>query len=64
MLLSFGNAHKVQDIDALEHDSQAITVSPEITRYMYNIIAFLRLHRAVAGGISAGATKHFDQLIK
>jgi len=52
------------EIDALEHKSRSIIVSPEITRYMYNIIAFLRLHRAVLGGVSAAATKHFDQLIK
>ena len=31
-------------------------------QYQQNIISFLRLHRAVAGGISAPATKHFDKL--
>ncbi len=31
---------------------------------MQNIVAFLRIHRAVAGGISAAATKHFDKLAK
>jgi hypothetical protein len=29
-----------------------------------NIVSFLRVHRAVGGGISPLATKHFDQLIK
>ncbi len=31
---------------------------------MQNIVAFLRIHRAVAGGISAAATKNFDKLAK
>jgi hypothetical protein len=36
----------------------------EIKRYQQNVIAFLRFHRVVAGGISATATKHFDKLAK
>jgi MoxR-like ATPase len=36
----------------------------EIKQYQQNIISFLRLHRAVAGGISAPATKHFNKLTK
>jgi len=29
-----------------------------------NIISFLRMHRAVAGGVSPTATKHFERLAK
>lgn len=36
----------------------------EVTRYQMNIISFLRMHRAVAGGISPTATKHFGQLVR
>jgi hypothetical protein len=33
-----------------------------MARYLQNIVVFLRLNRAVAGGISAKATKHFLHL--
>ena len=39
-------------------------ITAEVKRYLQNIVVFLRLHRAVAGGISARATKHFDLLVK
>jgi MoxR-like ATPase len=29
-----------------------------------NVVSFLRIHRAVAGGVSHVATKHFDRLIR
>lgn len=35
----------------------------EVKRYLQNVITFLRLNHAVAGGISATATKHFDKLV-
>ncbi|KAK4127841.1 hypothetical protein N657DRAFT_641893 [Parathielavia appendiculata] len=35
-----------------------------ITRYQANLVAFLRTHRAVAGGITPTATRHLDQLAK
>jgi len=41
-----------------------VSVSIEVKQYQQNIISFLRLHRAVAGGISAVATQHFDKLTK
>jgi MoxR-like ATPase len=44
--------------------SRLTTVSVEVKQYEQNIISFLRLHRAVAGGISAPATKHFDKLAR
>jgi hypothetical protein len=53
-----------QDIEQLAQLSDHATVSVEVKQYQQNIVAFLRLHRAVAGGISAAATRHFDKLAK
>ncbi|ORY71853.1 uncharacterized protein BCR38DRAFT_331387 [Pseudomassariella vexata] len=52
------------DISALVEASRLVNVDIEILRYQMNIISFLRMHRAVAGGVSPVATKHFDQLLK
>lgn len=52
------------DIDMLVKLSHDTVVDVEITRYIRNITAFLRMHRAVHGGISPTATKHFDKLVK
>jgi hypothetical protein len=41
-----------------------VFVSAEVARYLQNIVVFLRLNRAVAGGISAKATHHFLLLAK
>jgi len=39
-------------------------VSIEVKRYQQDIISFLRVHRAVAGGVSAASSKHLDKLAK
>ncbi|KAH8668170.1 hypothetical protein BGZ60DRAFT_45069 [Tricladium varicosporioides] len=52
------------DIETLSHLSDHATVSVEVKSYQQNIISFLRVHRAVGGGISAQATRHFDKLTK
>jgi len=52
------------DIEHLSQMSNHATVTVELKQYQQNIISFLRLHRAVAGGISAAATRHFDKLSK
>ncbi|KAH5423342.1 hypothetical protein HBI23_198890 [Parastagonospora nodorum] len=39
-----------------------VKISSEVRAYLHNIVVFMRLHRAVAGGISAMATKHFNTL--
>lgn len=39
-------------------------MSTEIKRYMMDIVVFLRMHRAVAGGVSAKATKDFEFLVR
>lgn len=36
----------------------------DVVRYQMNIISFLRMHRAVADGITPAATKHFEQLTR
>ncbi|KAF4976058.1 hypothetical protein FZEAL_7236 [Fusarium zealandicum] len=51
------------DISHLGTLSNQAQVDIEITRYQMNIVSFLRMHRAVAGGISPTATKHFGQLM-
>ena len=52
------------DIDTLAHQSSIATASVEVRRYQHNIISFLRLHRAVGGGISAMGTKYFEKLMR
>ncbi|KAI9743146.1 MAG: hypothetical protein M1818_003441 [Claussenomyces sp. TS43310] len=52
------------DVEMLAHLSDEVMVSVDITRYMHDIIAFLRLHRAVEGGISPLATRQFEKLVK
>ncbi|KAG9200552.1 hypothetical protein G6514_006894 [Epicoccum nigrum] len=39
-----------------------VKISSEVRAYLHNIVVFMRLHRAVAGGISAMATRHFNSL--
>lgn len=53
-----------QDIEVLKALTAAIRVSPEVRTYLHNVIVFMRMHRAVAGGISAIATRHLNQLVK
>ena len=44
--------------------SQKVTVTAEIKAYLHNVVTFLRLHRAVGGGISPRATQHFEILVR
>lgn len=39
-----------------------VKISSDVRAYLHNIVVFMRLHRAVAGGISALATRHFNTL--
>lgn len=52
------------DIDHLARLSEAVEIDVDVIRYQLNIVSFLRMHRAVADGISPAATKHFDRLIR
>ncbi|KAL1888665.1 hypothetical protein Cpir12675_006095 [Ceratocystis pirilliformis] len=50
------------DISMLSDLSMHVNTDTEVLRYQLNIAAFLRLHRAVASGISPTATKHLEKL--
>jgi len=52
------------EIEVLESNMTDITLTPEISQYVQNIITFLRMHRAVRSGVSPSATKHFDKLAR
>lgn len=53
------------EIAYLAHLAQnSVSVDIDVRRYQMNIIAFLRMHRAVNGGITPQATKHFEQLMR
>jgi hypothetical protein len=52
------------EISHLAKLSQQVHIDVDVVRYQMNIISFLRMHRAVAGGITPTATKHFDQLVR
>lgn len=44
-----------------QHD---VSVDIDVRRYQMNIVAFLRMHRAVSGGVTPQATKHFELLMR
>lgn len=52
------------DITRLRQLSHHVAVDIDVTRYQMNIVSFLRMHRAVGGGITPQATRHFDTLVK
>lgn len=43
--------------------SKNTKVTSEVECYLQNIVTFLRMHRAVDGGINARSTKYFKRLI-
>ncbi|KAJ5918962.1 hypothetical protein N7466_009905 [Penicillium verhagenii] len=49
-------------IQKLREASKSTTMNAEVVRYIQDIVVFLRLSRAVAGGISARANNQFAQL--
>ncbi|EXJ55893.1 hypothetical protein A1O7_08824 [Cladophialophora yegresii CBS 114405] len=51
-------------IEQLRAQSQATTVTPEIRRYLQDVVVFLRMERGVDGGISPYATTLFLALAK
>ncbi|KAF1846868.1 uncharacterized protein K460DRAFT_280504 [Cucurbitaria berberidis CBS 394.84] len=53
-----------EDLTHLTTLMSQVKISPEVRAYLYNIVVFMRLHRAVAGGISAMATRHFDTIAR
>ncbi|KAL7271161.1 hypothetical protein RUND412_006111 [Rhizina undulata] len=44
--------------------SASVFISSEISRYIHDIVVFLRMHRAVASGVSAAGTRDFTDLVK
>ncbi|KAF7544842.1 hypothetical protein G7046_g9697 [Stylonectria norvegica] len=52
------------DISRLGKLSQQVQVDIDVIRYQMNIVSFLRMHRAVSGGVTPAATKHFGQLMR
>jgi hypothetical protein len=52
------------DISHLAQRTREVQVDIDVLRYQMNIIAFLRMHRAVASGVAPVATKHFETLAK
>ncbi|OLN84467.1 Uncharacterized protein YeaC [Colletotrichum chlorophyti] len=52
------------DIAALTNLSRDVQINVDVLRYQMNIVSYLRMHRAVAGGIEPAATKHLEQLLK
>ena len=59
-----GAAISEADVAALVRASERVKVDIDVVRYQMNIISFLRMHRAVASGITPVATKHFEHLMK
>lgn len=53
-----------QEISHIAHLSRDVDVDVEVTRYLMNVVSFLRLHRAVAEGVTPTATKHLEQLAR
>jgi hypothetical protein len=44
--------------------SEDVTISAEVNRYMQDVVVFLRLNRAVSGGVSPKATIYLDRLVR
>jgi hypothetical protein len=51
-----------EDLVLLASQIKSVRMSAEIRAYLHNIIAFLRLHRAIAGGVSGLASRYLDTL--
>ncbi|KAG2417710.1 hypothetical protein HFD88_008929 [Aspergillus terreus] len=51
-------------LDKLRQASESVTAGADVLRYQQDIVVFLRLSRAVAGGISTRSNVQFKQLSK
>ncbi|KAF1933301.1 uncharacterized protein M421DRAFT_52318 [Didymella exigua CBS 183.55] len=51
-----------EDLATFNARMAKVKISSEVRAYLHNIVVFMRLHRAVAGGISALSTRHFSTL--
>lgn len=52
------------DVALLAQLARQVAVDVDVARYQMNIVSFLRTHRAVGGGVTPTATKHFEQLMR
>ncbi|PSR79115.1 hypothetical protein BD289DRAFT_415970 [Coniella lustricola] len=52
------------ELTHLRQLTAAVATDIDVTRYQMNIVAFLRMHRAVGGGITPQATRHLDMLCR
>lgn len=59
-----GGLFTESDISFLAQLARRAHIDSDVARYAANIISFLRLHRAVAGGVSPLATRHLDLLAR
>ena len=53
-----------QEVEGISSDAKVAFVDIDVRRYMQNIVVFLRMHRAVAGGVTRQATRHLELLVK
>ena len=51
-------------MDKFRAASDSVTTSAEVVRYIQDVVVFLRLSRAVAGGVSARANNQFGQFAR
>ncbi|KAI9847665.1 MAG: hypothetical protein M1838_000811 [Thelocarpon superellum] len=52
------------EIDNIGVKADLVTMDMDVKRYMHNIVVFLRMHRAVAGGVTSQSTRHMDLLVR
>ncbi|KAF2238994.1 hypothetical protein EV356DRAFT_528878 [Viridothelium virens] len=52
------------ELDELQSLAASVRVTAEVRGYLHNVLTFLRAHRAVAGGVSATATRHLNVLVR
>lgn len=55
---------RYEDIRTVAALRDKVTIAAEVNSYLHNVVTFLRLHRAVGGGITPRATRHFNLLVK
>lgn len=51
-------------LEDLREMAEDVTISIEIKRHILDTVIFMRMHRAVAGGVSPRATKDFELLVR
>jgi MoxR-like ATPase len=52
-----------QDIDTLATLAAKAKLHPDVRAHIHNIVVFMRMHRAVASGVTPHATRHLYALI-